>query len=77
MTVPVADSDVPDQPLLHKRLHGPPGVLDRDVRELHLLVLAFGVMEPLRWISLLERDKLEADGEVDEVKVEILEAEGI
>ena len=75
LAVPVADPNVLDQTFVHKRLHGSPGVLDRHLLELHPLDIAVRVVEPLGRVAGLERDKLEADREVDEEEVEVVEAE--
>lgn len=62
------------QPFLHERLHGRPGLLQRDLGQLHLGILGLGVVEPLGRVPLLERDELERDREVDQVQVQVLKA---
>ena len=75
LAVPVAPPDVPDQPFVHEALHGRPGVSHRYRLELHPLLLRAGVVYPLGRVADIEGDELEADGEVYEVEVEIVEAE--
>ena len=69
LTVPITDSNVLDEAFLYQRLHRPPSVLNWNILEDHLLVLAGWVMEPFWRISGFKWHKFEADGKVNEVEV--------
>ncbi len=75
LAVEVRQADVLHKPRIVQGLHGLPGLLDRDVDQLHLRVGRVGVVEPLGRVPLLEGDELQRDRKVDQVIVEVIEAE--
>ena len=58
-----------------KLLHGPPRLVIRHVSELHPRHLSARVIDPLWWVARLEGDVAQRDWEVDEVEVDVGEAE--
>lgn len=60
---------------LYKTLHGLPSLTNRNRSKLHYLFCASRVVDPLWWVTNRKGNILETDGEVDEVKVEVLKAE--
>ena len=71
--VVVAYADMANAIGLIEGLHGCPGLVKRDHCGSHAGISFVGVKKPLWWIASLKRDELERDGEVNQVKVEIIE----
>ena len=72
LAVEVADPNVPDQPLVVQALHGGPGLADGHLGKLHPRVGGRRIVKPFGRVSNFEWDKLEGDGKVDEVKIQVV-----
>ena len=71
--VEVGDTDVLNEARVDELLHGFPGLTDGDV--LQCAVGALAVVVPLRGVADSGVNVLQGDGEVDEVKVEVVALE--
>lgn len=66
----VTNTDAASELLVHERLHRRPGLLDRGVAELQLIVLR----HPARRVADRRVDVFQRDGEVHDVQVEVVDA---
>ena len=71
--VVVAYADMANAIGLIESLHGCTGLVKRTPCWSHAGIRFVGVKKPLWWIASLKRDEFERDGEMNEVKVEIIE----
>lgn len=69
----VAAANVFHESLGDELFHGLIGLLVRDTSfKFHARLLSCGVVDPFRWVSCLDGNKLESDWEVNQVEVEVL-----
>ena len=69
LAIEIADADGFGQTLAHKILHGRPGLLNGSVTGDDVLA----IVSEARWVSLRGVDIFEGDGEMDDVKVEVVD----